>query len=46
MRDYSDEFILNTYEKAVELHLDPEFLALLEQEMERRNLKIAEYRLT
>lgn len=45
MREYSNEFIIDAYKKAVELHLDPDFLTLLEQELERRNLQIAELRL-
>ncbi|WP_082087838.1 sporulation histidine kinase inhibitor Sda [Domibacillus indicus] len=40
MREQSDEFILDAYKKAVKLKLEPEFLHLLEEELERRSLKI------
>lgn len=40
MKEQTDQFILEAYEKAVELNLEHDFLRLLEEELKRRNLTI------
>jgi hypothetical protein len=40
MKENTDEFIVLAYKKAVELQLDPVFIQLLENELERRGLNI------
>jgi developmental checkpoint coupling sporulation initiation to replication initiation len=40
MKEQTDEFIVEAYEKALELNLEPDFLLLLEKELERRELAI------
>lgn len=35
----SDKLLLETYRKAIQLHLDERFIELLELEIYRRNLK-------
>lgn len=38
MRKLSDELLIESYYKARELNLSPEFIHLIETEMERRSL--------
>ncbi|ALX48149.1 sporulation histidine kinase inhibitor Sda [Lentibacillus amyloliquefaciens] len=38
MEHLSDELLLESYHKANELKLNPDFVYLIEQEIERRNL--------
>ncbi|MEM1505371.1 sporulation histidine kinase inhibitor Sda [Domibacillus sp. 8LH] len=40
MKEQTDEFIVEAYKKAVKLDLDRDFLLLLEEELERRELDI------
>ncbi|MET1032469.1 sporulation histidine kinase inhibitor Sda [Domibacillus tundrae] len=42
MREQTDQFILEAYKKAIELNLESDFLLLLKEELERRNLTIEE----
>lgn len=38
MENLSDQLLIETYYKALELQLSPEFIHLIEKEMERRSL--------
>ena len=38
MKNLSDELLIESYYKAIELQLSPEFIRLLEQELKRRSL--------
>lgn len=38
MRKLSDELLIETYYKAKELNLSPDFIALLEKELYRRSI--------
>jgi len=40
MKEQTDQFIIEAYEKAVELNLERDFLLLLEAELDRRELTI------
>jgi len=40
MRSLTDESLIETYFKAIDLQLEDEFIKLLEQEIERRNLAL------
>lgn len=40
MRELSNECLLETYYKALDLQLETDFIMLLEQEIERRNLTV------
>ncbi|NSL50252.1 sporulation histidine kinase inhibitor Sda [Calidifontibacillus erzurumensis] len=40
MRSLSDELLLESFYKAIELKLSPEFIQLIEKEIERRSLKV------
>lgn len=39
MEDLHDEALLMSYKKAKELNLDKDFIRLLEEELEKRNLE-------
>ena len=41
MRKLSDELVIESYSKATELQLSPDFIKLIEEEIERRSLKIS-----
>ncbi|BDG36866.1 sporulation histidine kinase inhibitor Sda [Parageobacillus sp. VR-IP] len=38
MKHLSDELLIESYYKAKELNLNPEFIALIEKEIQRRSL--------
>lgn len=38
MENLSDQLLIESYYKAIELQLSPEFIRLIEQEIERRSL--------
>ena len=38
MRKLSDELLIESYHKAVQLNLSPEFIRLIEKEIHRRSL--------
>jgi developmental checkpoint coupling sporulation initiation to replication initiation len=38
MKNLSDELLIESYYKAKELNLSPEFIALIEKEIQRRSL--------
>ncbi|MEI5905761.1 sporulation histidine kinase inhibitor Sda [Bacillus spongiae] len=38
MRKLSDELLVQSYYKAIELHLSPDFISLIEKELQRRGL--------
>ncbi|HWO97935.1 MAG TPA: sporulation histidine kinase inhibitor Sda [Bacillus sp. (in: firmicutes)] len=40
MQKLSDKLLIESYLKATELQLSPEFIQLIEQEMKRRSLKL------
>jgi developmental checkpoint coupling sporulation initiation to replication initiation len=40
MRILSDEMLLESYEKSVELKLSKEFISLIEKEIDRRQLNV------
>ncbi|CQR46918.1 Sporulation inhibitor sda [Paraliobacillus sp. PM-2] len=40
MQNLSDELLVESYYKAYELNLNPEFIRLIEQEMHRRSIKL------
>ncbi|OMP67894.1 sporulation histidine kinase inhibitor Sda [Domibacillus epiphyticus] len=40
MNEFSDALMLSTYKKAVELELEPAFIQLLKEELERRQLQL------
>ncbi|TLS53404.1 sporulation histidine kinase inhibitor Sda [Paenibacillus antri] len=40
MRGLSNESLIETYFKALDLELEQDFIKLLEQEIERRNLEV------
>ncbi|HZG77395.1 MAG TPA: sporulation histidine kinase inhibitor Sda [Paenibacillus sp.] len=40
MRGLSNESLIETYFKAIDLELEQDFIKLLEQEIERRNLDV------
>jgi len=40
MKSMSDEILIDSYLKARELNLNKDFLSLLEEEIERRNLTV------
>ncbi|TYR82338.1 sporulation histidine kinase inhibitor Sda [Priestia megaterium] len=40
MRKLSDELLIESYCKATELKLSPEFIQLIKKEIERRSLKL------
>lgn len=40
MRELSDESLIETYFKALDLELEADFIKLLEQEIERRKLEL------
>lgn len=40
MKSLTDELLLETYSKAKELNLEEDFIILLKNEIERRNLKM------
>ncbi|AQX53673.1 sporulation histidine kinase inhibitor Sda [Priestia flexa] len=40
MRKLSDELLIESYYKATQLQLSPEFIQLIEKEIQRRSLKI------
>jgi developmental checkpoint coupling sporulation initiation to replication initiation len=40
MRILSDQMLLDSYEKAIELKLSREFISLIEQEIDRRKLNV------
>ncbi|HZG84634.1 sporulation histidine kinase inhibitor Sda [Paenibacillus sp.] len=40
MKELSNESLIETYLKAIDLQLESDFIKLLEQEIERRNLDI------
>ncbi|MCI3919988.1 sporulation histidine kinase inhibitor Sda [Paenibacillus sp. TRM 82003] len=46
MRELSDESLIETYFKAIDLELEAEFIKLLEREIERRKLELDEPNLT
>lgn len=39
MKNLSDELLIESYYKAYELKLNPEFIRLIEQEIQRRSLQ-------
>lgn len=43
MKEKSNDFIIRAYNRAVELQLEPEFIRLLEKELERRGIKYRLY---
>lgn len=40
MKELSNESLIETYLKAIDLQLESDFIKLLEQEIERRNLDV------
>jgi len=38
MNDLSDDLLIEAYHKAIELHLNPDFISLIEKEIIKRNL--------
>ncbi|MGQ7276498.1 sporulation histidine kinase inhibitor Sda [Brevibacillus thermoruber] len=42
MKYLSDQMLIEVYQRAVDLQLDPAFIELLCTEMERRNLRITQ----
>ncbi|HHY72934.1 MAG TPA: sporulation histidine kinase inhibitor Sda [Bacillus bacterium] len=40
MRTLSDDLLLESFYKAIELNLSPDFIHLIEKEIERRSLNI------
>lgn len=40
MQKLSDKLLIESYLKATELQLNPEFIQLIEKEMERRSLEL------
>lgn len=39
MNDLSDTLLMEAYEKAVELHLDHDFIYMIEEELSKRTVK-------
>lgn len=40
MKNMTDELLIETYNKALELDADTDFIQLLEQELKKRNLEL------